>query len=111
MHNLWLQNPPKNHLKKLESAQRGPLSLILRTMRSTPTNTIEAELSMTPIDLCLEELQSHGAIKIHRDPDSYFNYKMNKTTKISSKQSPCKHLQIILKQLLKQLAHQKITQI
>ena len=107
MHNLGLQNPPKNHKKKLESAQRGAFSWILRTMKSTPTNAIEAELSVTPTDLCLEELQRHEAIKIHRDPDSYFNYKMNKTTESSSEQSPCKHLQSILKQLLKDLAYQK----
>ena len=45
-------------MKKLESAQSGALS-ILRTMKSTPTNTIESELSVTPIDLHLEELQRH----------------------------------------------------
>ena len=64
-------------------------------MKSTPTNTIEAELSVTPIDLRLEELQRHEAFKIHRDPDSYFDYKMKKRTKSTSKQSPCKHLQSI----------------
>ena len=96
----------KIHLNKSESAQRRALLLILRTMKSTLTNTIEAELSVTPIDLCLEELQRHEAIKMHRDQDSYFNYKMNKTTKSTSKQSPCKHLQSKLKQLMKELAHQ-----
>ena len=30
----------KNHMKKLESAQRGTLSLILRTMNSPPANAI-----------------------------------------------------------------------
>ena len=43
-------------MKKLESAQRGALSLMLRAMNSTPTNAIEAELLVTPIDLCIEEL-------------------------------------------------------
>ena len=32
MHNKWLQNPPKNHIKQQESAQTGSLSLILRTI-------------------------------------------------------------------------------
>ena len=34
----------KNLMKKLESSQKGTLSLTIRTMNSTPTNTIEAEL-------------------------------------------------------------------
>ena len=42
------------HLKMLESAQRRALSLILRTMRSTPTEALEAELSVLPIDLRIE---------------------------------------------------------
>ena len=80
MHNMGLQNPPKNCMKQLESAQRA-LSLILRTIKSTPTNAIEAKVSVTPIDLHLEELQGHKAIRMYKDPDSCFNYKMNKTTK------------------------------
>ena len=80
-------------------------------MKSTPADATEAKLSVTTIDLRFKELQRHEAIKMHRNPDSYFNYKMNKTTKISSKESPCKHLQSILKQLQKELAHQKNAQI
>ena len=34
----------KNLMKKLESSQEGTLSLTIRTMNSTPTNAIEAEL-------------------------------------------------------------------
>ena len=94
-------------MKKLESAQRGALSLMFRAMNSTPTNAIEAELLVTPIDLCIEELQRYEAIKLHRDPDSYFNLKMNKTTKSTSNRSPCKYLQSILKQLMKELVYQK----
>ena len=76
-------------------------------MKSKPPNTIEAELSATPIDLHLGELQRYEAIEMHRHPDSYFNYRMNKTIKSTSKQSPCKHLQGILKQLMKKLAYKK----
>ena len=85
-------------MKKSESAQRGALSLTLKTMKSTPTNATEAELSVTPFNLRLEELHRHEAIKMHKDPDSYFNYKINKTIKSTSKQSPCKYLQSTLKQ-------------
>ena len=46
-----------SHLKLLESAQRGATSLILKTMKSFPTNTLESEPSILPIDLRLEELQ------------------------------------------------------
>ena len=42
---------------------------------------------------------------MYSDPDSYFNYKMNKPTKSSSKQSSCKDLESISKQLLKELTH------
>ena len=43
------------HLKLLESAQRAAMSLILKTMKSIPTDALELELSILPIDLCLEE--------------------------------------------------------
>ena len=44
---------PKNHMKQLKSAQLSTLSLIQRTMKSTPINATEVELSRTPINLCL----------------------------------------------------------
>ena len=74
-------------------------------MKSKPT--IEAELSVTPTDLHLGELQRYEAIEMHRDPDSYFNYKMKEIIKSTSKQNPCKHVQSILKQLMKKLAYKK----
>ena len=106
MHNLGLQTPTERSYEKI-SGQGDALLLILRAMKSTATNAIEAKLSVTSIDLCLEELQGHEAIKRHRYPDSYFNCKMNKVTKSSSKKIPCKHLQNILKTLLKELPYQK----
>ena len=45
------------HLKLLETAQRGATSLILKTMKSTPTDALESELSILRIDLRLEEQQ------------------------------------------------------
>ena len=41
----------KNHAAMLESAQKGALSLILHTLKSTPTDALESELFITPIDL------------------------------------------------------------
>ena len=55
----------------LESAQRGALSLILRIMRSTPTEALEAELSVLPIDLRIEELQRHEAGKLLTKEEEY----------------------------------------
>ena len=56
--------PNGKDLKLFESAQRGAASLILKTMKSTPTDWLESELSLLPIDLCLKELQRHEAVKL-----------------------------------------------
>ena len=50
------------HLKLLESAQRGAASLVLKTVKSNPTDGLESELSILLIDLRLEELQRHEAV-------------------------------------------------
>ena len=52
------------YMKLLDEAQRGTMKLILRAMKSTPTEAIESELNIAPIDLRLEELQRMEAIKI-----------------------------------------------
>ena len=91
----------KNHMKQLEDAQRGALSLILRIMKSTPLEAIESEMATTPIDLRIEELQRHEAIKLYQNQDSCcLSHKIKSYDLTNSKQSPCKHLQKILKQLL-----------
>ena len=51
-------------MKQLEDAQRGALSLILRTMKSTPLEAIESEMVVTPIDLKIEELSRHEGVKL-----------------------------------------------
>ena len=63
----------------LESAQRGALSLILRTMRSTPTEALEAELSVLPIDLRIEELQHHEAGKLLTKEEEYTKANISQT--------------------------------
>ena len=45
------------YMKLLDEAQRGTMKLILRAMKSTPTEALESELNIAPIDLRLEELQ------------------------------------------------------
>ena len=97
----------KNHMKQLEDAQRGALSLILRIMKSTPLEAIESEMATTPIDLRIEELQRHEAMKLYQNQDSYLSHKIKSYDLTNSKQSPCKHLQKILNQLLTQIAKQK----
>ena len=60
----------------LESAQRGALSLILRTMKSTLTEALEAELSVLPIDLSIEELQRHEEGKLLTKEKEYVKANM-----------------------------------
>ena len=50
------------HLKLLESAGRSAISLILKTMKSTPTDALESQLSILSIDPCLEELHQYEAV-------------------------------------------------
>ena len=40
-------------------------------MKSTPTDGLESELSILPIDLRLEELQQHEAVKLLIKEDDY----------------------------------------
>ena len=45
----------KNHVAMLKSAHKGALSLILRTLKSTPTDALESELFIPPTDLRIQE--------------------------------------------------------
>ena len=42
------------------------MKLILRAMKSTPTEPLESKLNTAPIDLRLEELQRMEAIKLQK---------------------------------------------
>ena len=92
----------REHLKMLESAQRGALSLILRTMRSTPTEALEAELSVLPIDLRIEELQRHEAGKLLTKEEEYIKANMEEQ---SQKQKF--NLRSLAKQLIQHIAQTK----
>ena len=56
------------------STQRGALSFILRSFRSTPKVALEAELGILPIDIRLKELNTMECLKSLRknnNPKSY----------------------------------------
>ena len=72
----------------LESAQRGALSLILRTMRSTPTEALEAELSVLPIDLRIEELQRHEAGNLLTKEEEYIKANIEQQSHKQKFESP-----------------------
>ena len=78
------------HLKLLESAQRGAASLILKMMKSTPTDGLESELSILPIDLCLKEPQQHEAVKLLIKEDDYIQSNMKGRKKVQKIGSPLK---------------------
>ena len=52
-----------SNLKLLESTQRGALSLILRSTKSTLTVALEAEVGILPIDIRLQELNRMECMK------------------------------------------------
>ena len=72
----------------LKSAQRGALSLILRTMRSTPTEALEAELSVLPTDLRIEELQCHEAGKLLSKEEEYIKANIEEQSHKQKIESP-----------------------
>ena len=97
------------HLKFLESAQRGATSLILKTMKFTPTDVLESGLSILPIDLILEELQWYEAVKLLIKEDDYIQSNMigrNKAHKIGSPFENLKLVSTIFYQIF--ISHQMI---
>ena len=80
------------HLKLLESAQRGAASLILKTMKSTLTDGLESELSILPIDLHLKELQRHEAMKLLIKEDDSIQSKKKGRNKAHRMGSPFESL-------------------
>ena len=59
-------------------------------MKSTPLEAIKSEMATTPVDLRIEELQRHGAMKLHQNQDSYLSHKRKSYDLTNSKQSLCK---------------------
>ena len=67
----------------LEFAQKGALSLILCTLKLTPTDALESELFIPPIDLRVQELQRHKAMKLFQKENPYISNKINKSNQTS----------------------------
>ena len=91
----------------LESAQRGALSLILRTMRSTPTEALEAELSVLPTDLRIEELHCHKAGKLRTNKEEYIKTNMEEQSHKQKSEIPFCNLRSLAKQLIQHIAQTK----
>ena len=65
-----------SNLKLLESTQRGALSLILRSFKSSPTVALEVELGILPIDIRLQELKRTECLKLLRKNDNALKDKL-----------------------------------
>ena len=57
-------------------------------MKSTPIDGLESELSILPIDLRLEELQQHEAVKLLIKEDDYIQSIMKGSNKAQKMGSP-----------------------
>ena len=61
-----------------KAAQNSALMLIIRAMKSIPTEALESELNIVPIDLRLEELQQMEAINFPEKNDQFITNNMGK---------------------------------
>ena len=61
-----------------KAAQNSALMLIVRAMKSIPTEALESELNIVPIDLRLEELQQMEAINFPEKNDQFITNNLGK---------------------------------
>ena len=61
-----------------KAAQNSALMLIVRAMKSIPTEALESELNIVPIDVRLEELQQMEAINFPEKNDQFITNNMGK---------------------------------
>ena len=87
------------HRRFLEATQKSTLIIILRAMKSTPTEALESELNIVPIDLRLEELQRMEAMKLFQKNGQFITNNMGKTVN-SKKLTPLTDVGHQAKQLL-----------
>ena len=73
-------------------------------MKSTPTDGLESELSILPIDLRLEELQRQEAVKLLIKEDDYIQSNMKGGNKAQKMGSPFENLRSLTKQILQFLS-------
>ena len=90
------------HMKLLDEAHRGAMKLILRAMKSKPTEALKSELNIAPIDLTLEELQQMEAIKLLQKNCGYIKINITKTAN-GKQTTPLMHLTSLCRQLLMHL--------
>ena len=69
-------------------------------MKSIPTDVLESELSIFPIDLCLDELQQLEAVKLLIKEDDYIQSNMIGRNKAHKMRGPFENLQPLTKQIL-----------
>ena len=67
------------HRRFLEATQKSALIIILRAMKSIPTEALESKLNIVPTDLRLEELQQMEAIKRLQKNGQFITNNMSKT--------------------------------
>ena len=80
------------HLKLLESAQK--------LTKATPTDVLESELSILPIDLCLEELQWYETVKPLIKEDDYIQSNIIGRNKAHKMRVTFENLRSFIKQIL-----------
>ena len=80
---------------------------MLRTMRSTPTEVLEAELSVLPVDLRIEELQRHEAGKLLTKKEEYIKANIEEQSYKQKFESPFCNLRSRAKQLIQHIAQTK----
>ena len=73
-------------------------------MRSTPTEALEAQLSVLPTDLRIEELKHHEAGKLLTKEEEYVKANMKEQSHKQKFESPFCNLRSLAKQLIKHIA-------
>ena len=76
-------------------------------MKSTPTDALESELSILPIDLHLEELQQCETVKLLRKEDDCIQSNMIGRNKVHKMGSPFENLRFLTKQIFQFLSQTK----
>ena len=76
-------------------------------MKSTSADGFESELSILPIDLRLEELQRHEAVKLFIKEDDYIQSNMKGRNKAQKMGSPFENVKSLTMQILQFLSQTK----
>ena len=96
------------HLKILKSAHKGATSLILKTIKSTPADALESDLSVLPVDLRSEELQRYEVVKLLIKQDDYIQSSMVGRNRVYKMGSPFENIKSLTKHFAIFIADQKM---